>query len=287
MALPKHKTCLSVLRSILGPISGGEKRFADLIGRSTSWLKKASCGQIPLTDEAAFRISFETGVSEKWLKDGDPTVPPTTGFPLSVSQKWINEGNLAVPAPTGEGEAFTKDTFSTTRTNIEQWGNAPKEVETSFLDWFVSKQANGLRSIAQSANVNGNLPLFLNAVEHALSKLADTFGVLDDEESRIYNFSYECSNHLCERLLMHDDLLTVKRLAFIANSREKMFLADKRHTAELTERANMMTRLMEGITANILTLSRQASKPSSISIQAKQKDDPQPAKPSRRPRKKK
>ena len=76
MALPQHKTCLSILRSILGPGAGNEARFAEKIGRSTSWLKKASCGQIPLTEDAAVRIGYETGINVRWLIAGDATKPP-------------------------------------------------------------------------------------------------------------------------------------------------------------------------------------------------------------------
>jgi hypothetical protein len=74
MALPQHKTCLSVLRTILGP-AGGESRFAQKIGRSVSWLKKASCGQIPLTRDASLAIVYATGASLKWLMDGDASKP--------------------------------------------------------------------------------------------------------------------------------------------------------------------------------------------------------------------
>ena len=74
MALPQHKTCLSVLRTILG-LAGNESRFAQKIGRSVSWLKKASCGQIALTRDAALAITYATGASLKWLMDGDATKP--------------------------------------------------------------------------------------------------------------------------------------------------------------------------------------------------------------------
>ena len=81
MALPQHKTTLSILRSILGP-AGSEARFADKIGRSTSWLRKACCGQIPLMREAALSIVYETGISLKWLMDGDTAKPPVDAFGL-------------------------------------------------------------------------------------------------------------------------------------------------------------------------------------------------------------
>lgn len=76
MAKPQHKTCLSILRTLLGPGAGNEEYFAKKIGRSVSWLKKASCGQIPLTEDAAIRISYETGISVPWLFKGDTTKEP-------------------------------------------------------------------------------------------------------------------------------------------------------------------------------------------------------------------
>lgn len=74
MSKPQHKTCLSVLRSILGHY-GQEHRFAQRINRSTSWLKKASSGLVPLTEDAAVRIAHETGVAVWWLLAGDPSAP--------------------------------------------------------------------------------------------------------------------------------------------------------------------------------------------------------------------
>ncbi len=283
MALPQHKTCLSVLRSILGPISGGEKRFADLIGRSRSWLKKASCGQIPLTEDVAFRISFETGVSEKWLTDGDPTVQPTTG----------------------EGKPFTKDTFSATRTNIEQWGNAPEEVEEAFLDWFVSFQAKGLRSVAKSANANGKLPLFFNAVANALSELADKFGQSSDGENRFNDFSKECNKRFNDAVESHpDDPITLKRARLVVKTMEIHSAWVGTKISEIDEKYALMLRqfdkldedlkgFIEGKTVKLPELPEflEEPKPVSLYIKPKQKlhpiKPPQTAKPSRQPRKKK
>lgn len=81
MALPQHKTTLSILRSILGP-EGNESRFAEKIGRSTSWLRKASCGQIPLMRDAAVLIAYETGVSLSWLLNNDTSKAPVDALGL-------------------------------------------------------------------------------------------------------------------------------------------------------------------------------------------------------------
>ena len=75
MALPKHKTCLSILRSLIGSGSRNEKHFAEKIGRSPSWVKQASSGHLPLTKDAAVRIAYETGVSVRWLMNGDTSAP--------------------------------------------------------------------------------------------------------------------------------------------------------------------------------------------------------------------
>lgn len=75
MARSKNKTCLAILRGILGEY-GGEYEFAQLIHRSTSWVKHASAGRIPLPIETAVGISRETGVCPEWLSQSDTTQAP-------------------------------------------------------------------------------------------------------------------------------------------------------------------------------------------------------------------
>jgi hypothetical protein len=55
---------------------GGELEFAQLIRRSTSWVKHASAGLIPLPWDTAVAIGFETGVCPEWLFKGDTNEPP-------------------------------------------------------------------------------------------------------------------------------------------------------------------------------------------------------------------
>jgi len=76
MASLKKKTCLSILRSIIGPELGSEEPLAKKIGRSVSWLKQASSGHLPLTPKTASAIAYETGVSLDWLLAGNTSVPP-------------------------------------------------------------------------------------------------------------------------------------------------------------------------------------------------------------------
>jgi hypothetical protein len=76
MALPKHKTTLSVLRSILGPGAGNEARFAEKIGRTRSYVKKLSSGEKPISKEIAKVIAYETGVCPRWLFANKPKAAP-------------------------------------------------------------------------------------------------------------------------------------------------------------------------------------------------------------------
>lgn len=71
MALSQKTTPVAILRGILGPIHGQEKRFAKLVGKSVSWVKKVSAGIMPLSEDTARVLEFETGISLAWLMDGN------------------------------------------------------------------------------------------------------------------------------------------------------------------------------------------------------------------------
>ena len=154
MALPQHKTCLSILRSILGPGAGGEARFAEKIGRSTSWLKKASCGQIPLTRDAALAIAYETGASVKWLHEGDTTKPLVDS----------------------EGNPYTLETYANYRSQDRE--------NLDVGDYQISRQeAVGcfhslLRSL-KSANDKNRGGLFAFHLGQFADEMAEKFGLAD------------------------------------------------------------------------------------------------------------
>ena len=154
MALPQHKTCLSILRSILGPGVGGEARFAKKIGRSTSWLKKASCGQIPLTREAAIAIAYETGASVKWLLDGDTTEPLLDS----------------------EGKPYTLETYA----NYRQQDLEKQDLDG--LEFARDEMTVCLHQLLRSlgaANLKNRGGLFTFHLRNFADQMADKFGVSD------------------------------------------------------------------------------------------------------------
>jgi hypothetical protein len=154
MALPQHKTCLSILRSILGPGAGNEARFAEKIGRSTSWLKKASCGQIPLTRDAAIAIAYETGASMKWLLDGDTTKPLLDS----------------------EGNPYTLETYATYRQKDRDEKNRE---DISLARDEMAGCLHQLLGILGAANQKNRGGLFAFHLSNFVDEMADKFGVAD------------------------------------------------------------------------------------------------------------
>ena len=68
MAISQMKTPLAKLREKLGPL-GRPQAFCETFNVSESWLKKASCGAIPIPPDSgiAFKLHKHTGVSISWL----------------------------------------------------------------------------------------------------------------------------------------------------------------------------------------------------------------------------
>lgn len=156
MARPQHKTCLSILRSILGSGAGSEARFAKKIGRSISWIKKASCGQIPLTRDAALAISYETGISNRWLIMGDTSKPP-------ISKR---------------GEPYTLETYADHRKNhLGKIDEADKQESFETMEGCMTN----LLVIHLAAVKKNRGGLFQFLLYEFIEKLGEQFGYAYDE----------------------------------------------------------------------------------------------------------
>jgi hypothetical protein len=161
MALPKHKTCLSILRSILGPGAGGEARFAKKIGRSTSWLKKASCAQITITKDTAVRIAYETGVSAKWLMADDP----------------------AKPALDQHGKKYSAKTYAAHR-DILQNGIDAEDAEASYLE--IAGQLENIVSLYSRAVQSNRGGLFTYQLGEVIASLSGEYNRLKVKNSEAF-----------------------------------------------------------------------------------------------------
>ncbi|MEI8285489.1 MAG: hypothetical protein WCG52_10925 [bacterium] len=192
MALPQHKTCLSILRSILGPVAGGEARFAKTIGRSKSWIKKASAGIIQLSEDAAIRISHETGVSYNWLLVNDPNIPPvclTEDIPIwQLDPKQFHNhpaANAATLAayPSQEGKAlsqsFTREAYDNRRASLQSGLN---QKGTRVL---IPMDVSHLFRIIQSACDQSRLSLFRHRFREFIEIMEQQFGVLHSDDQKM------------------------------------------------------------------------------------------------------
>jgi len=72
----RKRTTISILREILGPLTGSESGFAGVVGLSTSWVNKVSYAKRSITPKAAAQVSMKTGVSPNWLLCGNTEAPP-------------------------------------------------------------------------------------------------------------------------------------------------------------------------------------------------------------------
>ena len=72
----RRRSTISILREILGPLTGSESGFAGVVGLSTSWVNKVSYGKRSITPKAAAQVSMKTGVSPNWLLCGNTEAPP-------------------------------------------------------------------------------------------------------------------------------------------------------------------------------------------------------------------
>jgi hypothetical protein len=192
MAKSQNKTCLSILRSILGPVAGGEARFAKTICRSQSWIKKASAGIIPLSEDAAIRISHETGVSHNWLLANNPTLPPVcltediSPWQLDPEQFHNHPAASATPLATSlsqDGTAvckpFTRETYDNRRASLQAGLN---QKGTRML---IPMDVSHLLRIIQSVCDQNKLPLFRHRFREFIATMEHQFGVLHSDDQKM------------------------------------------------------------------------------------------------------
>lgn len=96
------KTVLAALRVRIHELHheakrGGfyQKEMAELLGRAVSTVQSIEIGRAPLTPELAKIVSLKTGVSLKWLLDGDPNAPMTG---LVYVEDPFNAGSFDAPS---------------------------------------------------------------------------------------------------------------------------------------------------------------------------------------------
>ena len=155
---------VAVLRQICGLY---QKEFAELVGCSRIYIQKieqtpAHGGQ-KLSDALAQRIAHETGVSIKWLLNGDPAAPPIAT----------------------NGTRYTLETFERARCK------GPKLIDRIMVPVFTLYYYGLIRGILRSALKKGDAELAAYRISSELEKISKQFGFeippLEDKKSLIEN----------------------------------------------------------------------------------------------------
>ena len=151
MALSRRSTTLAVLRGILGSRHGQEARFAGLVGRSVSWVKKVSAGHEPLTGDVALQLERSTGIAAAWLLNGDPAIPP-----VDIT-----------------GRTYTLNSFEHHRSGLE--AREMPSIAPGYLQLITG--------IATAAARRGRASLFHYRLSRFLEECREEFGFVQDTPS--------------------------------------------------------------------------------------------------------
>jgi hypothetical protein len=172
MARSQKATTVAVLRGILGTIHGQEKRFAKLVGKSVSWVKKVSAGITPLSEDSARVLESATGVNLNWLLAGDARTPPVGSA----------------------GKCYTLADFESHRASLKT-GDL-KKITVIFPVAYLPTIA----AIGSSAGRAGRVSLFSWRLDNFLNECREEFGFDKEAESQTMS---ECGNIL-EKIGFYD-----------------------------------------------------------------------------------
>lgn len=144
---------VAVLRQVIGL---NQPDFASVVGIAESTLAKIETTRLPLSPENAIRISTETGVSFRWLIEGD-------------------SANAIVDE---EGNSFTESTFVAARAAR---GRGEYTIENNLRASAaeLSLDLHGLLLVMHSAHRKANMPLIAWRLHQFVRNLAKEFGESD------------------------------------------------------------------------------------------------------------
>lgn len=146
------KTTAAKLRSI---IEEKDSVWAeDILGKSVHTIRHLEAGTLNLSADLAAKMNYESGISIKWLMDGDPTAPPVTP----------------------DGRAYTKKIYENVQARKKYFATVPdSDVKKTVLDVLRS-----ICGILVSANRKRNFHLAVYRTAKALAELRDEFGEAAD-----------------------------------------------------------------------------------------------------------
>jgi hypothetical protein len=89
MRTSSRKTTAAVLRDLLRPIKVPE--WAEMLNCSPHSIHDIESGRLKLSPAMALKMSYETGISVRWLMDGDPAAPPVSADGQDYTKRIYDE----------------------------------------------------------------------------------------------------------------------------------------------------------------------------------------------------
>jgi hypothetical protein len=144
----REKTTAAKLRSIIGE---KDSVWADMLGKSVHSIRHLEAGTLKLSPALAAKMNYETGISIKWLMDGNPDVPP-------VSFRG--------------GQKFTKAIYERIQAEKKHFAQVKEKDINNNLPEFIGI----IYGILRSANRKHDFHLAVYKIWRALNELRNEFG---------------------------------------------------------------------------------------------------------------
>jgi hypothetical protein len=145
------KTTAAVLRSITGE---RDSDWAKLLGKSVHTIRHLEAGTLKLSAALAAKMNYETGISIKWLMDGDENAPP------------VSAG----------GQEYTKAIYDVARARQKYFATLKKdEMQSTCLDFLCAYYR---RLVSANRKRKGHLYVYRSA--KFLGEIRDEFGEAKD-----------------------------------------------------------------------------------------------------------
>jgi hypothetical protein len=145
------KTTAAKLRSIT---QEKDSVWAEMLGRKVHSIRHLEAGSLKLSAALAARMNYESGISIKWLMDGDTVAPPVTA----------------------DGKPFTKEVYDNARARKEHFAT----VKDDDLRSTIRTVLREVCAILVNANRKRNFHLAVYRAAKFIAELRDEFGEAKD-----------------------------------------------------------------------------------------------------------
>ena len=177
----QKKTSVAVLRTQLGLTV---EEFAKLIGKSVSTVTSLETGRLNLSEETAYDIYTQTGVSMKWLLDGNPKEKP-----------YMIEDDSKRP--------YTKDLFERIQAHLKR-GITYTTNPARILPLALSEIGDWISVRTKAVNA-GNYELAYYLLRNFLDQLVERLGKDDEATAQLNEKARLYDADRSEWRLVHED----------------------------------------------------------------------------------